>query len=73
MEILVHDGDTLTIVVKLGASVMDPNGDFPGVVAAYRVIANLGSISNPVLELVRLGAVVSLRKSEAEDVARRKS
>ena len=73
MEVLVNDGDTLTIVAKAGPSAIDPNGDFPGVAAAFRVVANVGTIINPTLELVRLGAVVPLSRSNANDVERRKN
>jgi len=61
MEILVNDNDTLTIVVKINPTVADPIGDYPAIAASYRIVASLGNISNPTLELVRLGAVVPLR------------
>jgi hypothetical protein len=64
MEILVNDNDTLTIVAKIDLNVADPMGDYPAIAASYRIVANLGNISNPTLELVRLGAVVPLLRSE---------
>jgi hypothetical protein len=72
MEILVNDGDNLTIVAKTRPSAADPNGEFPGVVATYRIVAVPGFSINPTLELVRLGAVVPLNSKGFEDVTRRK-